>query len=316
MSERKITFPVVGKGIRRNAETGVEIRSSKLDRGGMEHTVYYPTRDRMQLVNYFETLAGAREEAADRAQEIRDLRDVAHSDAEQENAHREALAICASIPVDGRPAAVTALLVEAELLTDAVENLRLVKRAAALFAEVTAPLTEYARKQFPSVAAMIENAPAGSAHGPADLRDAEDRAAMVAEATVSKPSMSDADVAAEARRIVALIPAERRTASETVCELIVCARWARTPADALYFAHRAAIEAEIDPANPPTDATLAAVTANFRRFESLRHRPTNRWVRLVGQPRRDPDSGHIVISVLTAPGQNATTVSVHSLDSN
>lgn len=118
----KTTFPLIGtehgETIRRNAETGVEIRGTRMDNGKSEYTVYAPGRDKMRLINYYETLAGAREEASDRAQEIRDLRDAAYSDAITENAERAIAEHC----------------------------------------------------QFPSVAAMIEKAPAGSAHGPADLR--------------------------------------------------------------------------------------------------------------------------------------------------
>lgn len=50
----------------------------------------------------------------------------------EDEAHAEALAIAASIRIDGRPADVTALLNEAELKTDAIENLVLVRQAHAL----------------------------------------------------------------------------------------------------------------------------------------------------------------------------------------
>jgi hypothetical protein len=59
----------------------------------------------------------------------------------EEQAHAEGLAICASIPTEGRPAEVTELLVAAELLTDAYEHLALVRRARALL-PVAAPEVE------------------------------------------------------------------------------------------------------------------------------------------------------------------------------
>lgn len=88
---RSITFPVVSKGVRRNAETGVEIRSTKLDRGGMEHSVYAPdrrTRDGMRLVDYYGDLASARDEAIGQAERVRQIRHDDHSDAITENAQR------------------------------------------------------------------------------------------------------------------------------------------------------------------------------------------------------------------------------------
>jgi hypothetical protein len=62
-----------------------------------------------------------------------DRKPIADPAVTEEAAHVEALAICAGIPIDGRPAAVTELLTAAELLTDAHEHLLLVRRARALY---------------------------------------------------------------------------------------------------------------------------------------------------------------------------------------
>lgn len=127
----KATFPVVGKQhgetIRRNAETGIEIRSSKLDRGGMEHSVYVPDAEHgYRLADYFGELISAREEAADRVVYLREAIAAAHSDAITENAERALAEHCPELlAVDTDP-------------------------------EDAAELTEYARKQFPSVAAMLD----------------------------------------------------------------------------------------------------------------------------------------------------------------
>jgi hypothetical protein len=148
----KTTFPIVGtergETIRRNAETGVEIRGTRMDNGKSEYTVYAPGRDKMRLINYYESLAGAREEASDRAQEIRDLRDAAHSDAITENAERAIAEHCPELlAVDTDP----------EIAAEVAE-------ANGLDPEDATELTEYARKQFPSVAAMLD----GSKEAPAE----------------------------------------------------------------------------------------------------------------------------------------------------
>lgn len=121
MANSKITFPITSKGVRRNAETGVEIRSTKLYRGSMEHTVYAPGRDRMRLINYFETLTSARECGIDHAERMRDQREADHSDAIDEHAER-----------------IIAAVREAD------------------HAEAIGDDLSHARKQFPSVFAMIE----------------------------------------------------------------------------------------------------------------------------------------------------------------
>lgn len=132
MSERKVTFPVVGtehgETIRRNAETGVEIRSSKLYRGGMEHSVYVPDAEHgYRLADYFGELTSAREEAADRAQDVREQISLSFDEAAAENAERD------------------------YQNTDMTE-------VEAHKAEVVAEFTEHARKQFPTVVAMVEGA--------------------------------------------------------------------------------------------------------------------------------------------------------------
>jgi len=193
---KPITFPVVGKQhgatIRRNAETGVEIRSTKLDRGGMEHSVYAPDRDPMvgmRLWDYFGELANARDEAIGQVERMRQIRHDDHSDAITENAER-------------------ALAAKPEL-------------------------TEYARKQFPSVAAML---------------DADD---------------------AEAVGIIATIPAEARRDAD-VARMIKSAGNARTPSDARKFAEAARDLAEglgtvpadaVEPLAADTDPEIAAEVA-------------------------------------------------------
>lgn len=129
MSERKITFPVVGKQhgetIRRNSETGIEIRSSKLDRGGMEHTVYLPDREQgLVMWEYFGELSNARDEATGWAETMRAIIAADHSDAIDEHAERT---IAAVRETD-----------HAEAIEDDLSH---------------------ARKQFPSVFAMIEDVP-------------------------------------------------------------------------------------------------------------------------------------------------------------
>jgi len=191
---KPITFPVVGKQhgatIRRNAETGVEIRSTKLDRGGMEHSVYVPDREHgYRLWDYFGELANARDEATACAETTRAAITEAYSEAITENAER-------------------ALAAKPEL-------------------------TEYARKQFPSVAAML---------------DADD---------------------AEAVGIIATIPAEARRDAD-VARMIKSAGNARTPSDARKFAEAARDLAEglgtvpadaVEPLAADTDPEIAAEVA-------------------------------------------------------
>jgi hypothetical protein len=138
MGNAKITFPITANNVRRNAETGVEIRTWKTA-SGMEYSVYAPmlsSQGRLQLINYFDTLAGAREEALDRAQELRDQIAEAHGQAITEDIEREARAIAASIPIDGRPAEVTKLLEAAELLNDERENLAALRHAREVYDEL------------------------------------------------------------------------------------------------------------------------------------------------------------------------------------
>lgn len=63
---------------------------------------------------------------------------TAYDEALAENAHREALAIAGSIPIDGRPAEVTLMLEAAELLNDEHENLVALRAARARYDELTA----------------------------------------------------------------------------------------------------------------------------------------------------------------------------------
>jgi len=145
MSERKITFPVVAKGIRRNAETGVYIVTLAFFGASTgQYEVRYPTRNGYAVAETPDSLAHARAIATDLVEQMRRNIATAYDEAQAEDAER-----------DYQNADMTE--VEAHKAT--------------VVAEATAEFTEYARKQFPSVAAMIENAPAGSAHGPADLRE-------------------------------------------------------------------------------------------------------------------------------------------------
>lgn len=175
MGSSKITFPVVGKSVRRNAETGVEIVKSEPDNGD---GVYYTVRlgdDAWSAP----TLAEAREYAIECAEAIRRELLGAWSDAVTENAQRaiakhcpevvtpvisednarnqfpsvfamveaeaheqEARSITASIPREGRPQAVTELLERAELLNDITENLSILRLAFALYEEIVAAHAE------------------------------------------------------------------------------------------------------------------------------------------------------------------------------
>lgn len=63
---------------------------------------------------------------------------TAYDEALAEDAHREALAIARSIPVDGRPAEVALMLEAAELLNDEHENLAALRAARARYDELTA----------------------------------------------------------------------------------------------------------------------------------------------------------------------------------
>jgi len=63
---------------------------------------------------------------------------TAYDEALAEGAHREALAIAGSIPIDGRPAEVTLMLEAAELLNDEHENLAALRAARARYDELTA----------------------------------------------------------------------------------------------------------------------------------------------------------------------------------
>jgi len=219
---KPITFPVVGKQhgatIRRNAETGVEIRSTKLDRGGMEHSVYAPDREHgFRLVDYYGELASARDEAIGQVERMRQIRHDDHSDAITENAER-ALDLYAPelLAVDTDP----------EIAAEVAE-------ANGLDEQATAELTEHARKQFPSVAAML---------------DADD---------------------AEAVGIIATIPAEARRDAD-VARMIKSAGNARTPSDARKFAEAARDLAEglgtvpadaVEPLAADTDPEIAAEVA-------------------------------------------------------
>ena len=61
---------------------------------------------------------------------------TAYDEALAEDAHREALAIAGSIPIDGRPAEVTRMLEAAELLNDEHENLAALRAARARYDEL------------------------------------------------------------------------------------------------------------------------------------------------------------------------------------
>lgn len=180
MGSAKITFPVIGteRGIttRRNAETGVEIRSTKLDRGGMEHTVYAPMRGKqvgslgnLRLINYFETLAGAREEAMDRAQELREQIAEAYSDAITENAKRAiakyaateppatAATIIGRIPLHARAGLVAQMIGYADTARTPADAVKFAQAALDLYeAEDTVPADAVAPAPAPYPATLPE----------------------------------------------------------------------------------------------------------------------------------------------------------------
>ena len=61
-----ITFPTISKGIRRNAETGVEIRKD-----GAEYAIVVPSRNGLTAPRFASTLADARREATAQAEMFR-----------------------------------------------------------------------------------------------------------------------------------------------------------------------------------------------------------------------------------------------------
>lgn len=106
-----ITFPVISKGVRRNAETGIEIRSSKLDIGGTEYTIYRTERN--GTLSYWgteESMHGARALATERVEMIREEVAEAHAEALEMN-EAEEQRIAATIEADA--AAVAELATEA-----------------------------------------------------------------------------------------------------------------------------------------------------------------------------------------------------------
>jgi len=135
----------VAAGHYRHDETGIEIRRVDAHReNGYAVGVRWHLWDTLTHCRMFVAVGNVRTlraaiEWADgkygfielRRIQIADAWDEAHAE-QDERDHAEALAICASIPIDGRPSDVTALLAEAELKTDAHENLALVRQAHTL----------------------------------------------------------------------------------------------------------------------------------------------------------------------------------------
>src|SRR5690242_7940474 len=112
MASSKITFPVVSKGVRRNAETGVEILN---DADGWHVKTFHA--DKGDLFSHYDSHADALTAAVKDVEIMREEIAEAYSEAVEINADREIHAITGSIKIDGRPAEVTEILNEAELET-------------------------------------------------------------------------------------------------------------------------------------------------------------------------------------------------------
>lgn len=158
----KITFPKVpNTNTWRNAETGVEIRKSEPDNGdGTYYMVFIPMFAEKEIIYVAaeRTLREARELATEHVETVRVQFAAAWDGAIEADAEREVQAITGSIKIDGRPDRVTEILERAELETSAVACLALVREAKSLdrqLRSVADPL-EQARKQFPSVFAMLD----------------------------------------------------------------------------------------------------------------------------------------------------------------
>jgi hypothetical protein len=267
---RKITFPVVstagGVTIRRNSETGVEIHSVKLDRGGYEHSVYVPrlSNDGMRFEDWFGELSNARARAFDEAEMMREViaeaYDAAAKAEEQGNADIERAMVATvlgrgftvegdtythpsgvviapayaefgeyEVRIEGHPHATVTYDTFAEAADEALGVAYSLGSAIPAAAEAE-PLTERARKQFPSVAAMLD-----------------------AETVAHNETQAPATVAT----IVGRIPVASRTG--LVAKMIRSADTACTPFDAVKFA-QAALDLYEAEGTVPADAVAPTAT--------------------------------------------------------